>query len=68
MNLPFVRRRGLVLALLVCAGVCLGGCSESPTEVFERARAAVEKKDFEAFAATLTERSASLLRRLRAPA
>ena len=46
--------------------VLLVGCGESPTEVFERARAAVESKDFDALTETLTERSAKLLRRLSA--
>lgn len=60
------RRLGdLVRAAVLGATLAtLAGCGESPREVYGAAREAVEAKEFEAFAATLSDRSARLLRGL----
>ena len=52
------------LAILLLAAALVAGCKASPTEAYERAKAAAEAKDEDALLANLTEKSATLLTRL----
>jgi len=56
------RLLGLLLAALAVS--TLAGCGEAPEEVYAQAKTAIQAKDFGGFTATLTERSAALLRGL----
>lgn len=61
--------RGWLGALLaVVAAATFGGCGEAPQEVYAAAKAAAQAKELEAFTATLSDRSAQLLRGLAATA
>lgn len=55
--------RATLAALAALVGL-VAGCGESPTEVYEAARAAAAEKDVAAFTAWFSDRSAALLRGL----